>query len=63
MKRKINLSLPLYLACVALILTMFVAWCVNIYKLVSGPFEITGEFILRIVGIFAAPLGSIMGFV
>jgi hypothetical protein len=63
MKRKINLSLPLYIAVIVLILTLFTAWCVNIYKLVTGPFEITGEFILRIVGIFAAPLGSIMGFV
>ena len=63
MKRKIDLPLYLYITVVALFFTMLGAWCVNIYKILTGPIEITGEFVLRIVGIFAAPLGSIMGFV
>lgn len=60
---KNNFSLPIYLAFLAFVFTMIGGWCVNIYKLVTGPFDITGEFILRVVGIFAAPLGSIMGFI
>ena len=60
MKR--NFSLPVYLAFLAFVFTMIGAWGVNIYKLVTGPFDITGEFILRIVGIFIGPMGSIMGF-
>jgi hypothetical protein len=39
-----------------------IGWFVNIAKLVSGNMEITGEFILRIIGIFAFPLGGIMGY-
>jgi hypothetical protein len=62
-KQKYNVSLATYIALLAIFFTLLGAWCVNIYKLVTGPFDITGEFILRIVGIFAAPLGSIMGFV
>jgi hypothetical protein len=39
-----------------------IGWLINIAKLVSGNMEITGEFILRIIGIFVAPLGAIMGY-
>ena len=65
MKRKINLSLPLYLAFVVFVLTMFGAWVANIVKLVGTDLDsaIDVEFILRIVGIFVAPLGSVMGFI
>lgn len=62
MKRNINLHWFPYLLFIAFVLTMFGAWCVNIYKLVTGPFDITGEFVLRIIGIFVAPFGSVMGF-
>lgn len=41
-----------------------VGWIVNIFKLVGCDFSDLGaEVILRIVGIFVAPLGSILGFV
>ena len=64
MKRKINLSLPLFLAFVVFILTLFGAWVANIVKLIGMDFTsvLNVEFILRIVGIFVAPLGSVMGF-
>lgn len=39
-----------------------IGWFINIAKLLSGGWIITGEFILRIIGIFAAPLGAIMGY-
>lgn len=39
-----------------------IGWCMNIYKLATeNPFIWDGETILRIVGIFLAPLGAIMG--
>ena len=44
---------------------MFGAWVANIVKLVGTDLDsaIDVEFILRIVGIFVAPLGSVMGFI
>ena len=38
-------------------------WVVNIVKLYSMVSEpVTGVFVLRVIGIFIAPLGSVMGF-
>lgn len=38
-------------------------WIANIVKLFGSSFDpLTGEVILRVIGIFAAPLGAIMGF-
>ena len=38
-------------------------WIANIVTLYHSSFsEITGQLVLRVVGIFVAPLGSIMGF-
>lgn len=61
MKKKINLSLAVWTVFVSIIFAMIVSWGVNIYKLLTGPMEITGEFILRIIGIFVGPIGSVMG--
>jgi hypothetical protein len=39
-----------------------IGWIMNIYKLATeSPFILDGETILRVVGIFIAPLGAIMG--
>ena len=38
-------------------------WVANIVTLYHSSFsEITGQLVLRVVGIFVAPLGSIMGY-
>lgn len=38
-------------------------WIANIVKIASSDFaQITGMLVLRIVGIFIAPLGSVLGF-
>ncbi len=42
--------------------TLFVGWIKNIIKLVKGSKEVNGGFILRIIGIFFAPLGGILGY-
>lgn len=55
---------PLYVLVVLCIASVY-GWCANIYKLITG-FETLGEMggleVARIVGIFIAPLGSILGF-
>lgn len=39
-----------------------VGWIINIVDIFHSNFSnITGELVLRVVGIFIAPLGSIMG--
>ena len=43
-------------------IALVIGWFINIGKLIGGSMDITGEFILRIIGVFAFPIGSIMGF-
>lgn len=44
------------------IITGIIGWISNIVKLAGCDFsQIGGEIVLRIVGIFVAPLGSVMG--
>jgi hypothetical protein len=52
----------IYIGVAILSIAGIIGWFLNIAKLISGDMIITGEFILRIIGIFAAPLGSIMGY-
>ncbi len=45
-----------------LILTCFVGWIMNVVAVFHMNFDtINGEIVLRLIGIFVAPLGSIMG--
>lgn len=47
---------------VLLVITFFVGWRMNIFKILNGDFShLDGLLVLRIVGIFIAPLGSILG--
>lgn len=39
-----------------------IGWFINIAKLMGSDMVITGEFILRIVGLFLPPIGAIMGY-
>jgi hypothetical protein len=60
--KKIKLSLVPYLTILAIVAAGFIGWCMNAYHLFTMIGQPVGtEFILRIVGIFVAPLGSIMG--
>ncbi len=40
-----------------------VGWIWNIVKIASSDFALTGMMVLRVVGIFIAPLGAIMGYI
>jgi len=45
-----------------LILTGIVGWIMNVVAVFHMNFDtINGEMVLRLIGIFVAPLGSIMG--
>ena len=37
-------------------------WIANIVKLAAMCCEMSGWFVLRVVGVFVAPLGSVLGF-
>lgn len=40
-----------------------IGWCLNIYKLATMGLDPIGLFVLRIVGLFLAPLGAVIGWV
>ena len=47
----------------AVMLALFAGWCMNIYHLAHMDSAMSGLGVLRIIGIFAAPLGGVLGFV
>lgn len=48
---------------IAVVLVGSVGWVLNIVKLVQSDFAvITGMFVVRCIGVFIAPLGSVLGF-
>ncbi len=47
-----------------IVIAGFTGWVLNILKLVQCSFDTIGpEIILRIIGIFMAPLGIVLGFI
>lgn len=50
------------LVMLGLVIAAIYGYIANIVSLFHSTGDITGQFILRIVGIFIAPLGSILGF-
>ena len=59
--KEIGVSLAA-VALFAVIIAAIYGYIANIVALFHSTGDITGQFILRIVGIFIAPLGSILGF-
>lgn len=49
-------------AAIALVLAFVYGWGANIIKLVHHTAGVDATFILRLVGVFFAPLGAFMGF-
>lgn len=46
----------------AIILALMIGWVMNIFKLWNSDLTvITGETVLRVVSIFVAPLGGVIG--
>ena len=55
------------LAIVLVWVAVVIGWSMNIYSIVvvlwvDGPITITGMLVLRIVGIFLAPIGAVLGY-
>jgi len=49
---------------IALIIGGGIGWVLNIVKLVGAGFDPIGaEVVLRVIGIFMAPLGAILGYI
>lgn len=47
---------------IGLWITLIVGWVLNIIAIANADFSVfTGVLILRVIGVFVAPLGSIMG--
>lgn len=65
MKNQKGFGTALYVAIIAAWLIGVIGWGVNIYKLITIDMPL-GEFgameIMRIIGIFIAPLGAVLGF-
>jgi hypothetical protein len=56
-------SLAIFMVWVATV----IGWIMNIYATVTvlwvdGPVTVTGMLVLRVVGIFLAPLGAVLGY-
>ena len=56
-----------YLVLFAVVIALAIGWILNVYHLIviamKGGVEITIPLILQIVGVFAAPLGGVLGWV
>lgn len=70
MKKEVNLktAFGLYLGFLAVIVLTFVAgivgWILNIIRLCEATFDpLTGIVVLRIIGVFVAPIGMVLGFI
>jgi hypothetical protein len=59
----INLSVGLWLTYFAVVVLLFIGWVMNIITLVDAPAltQWGAMEVLRVVGIFVAPLGAVLG--
>ena len=58
---RIELSVVLFM--IPLIVGGFWGWVWNIVKIVGSDFgQITGLLVMRVIGVFLAPLGAVLGF-
>ena len=47
---------------VVFVATCVIGWCMNLYAIgMTYDLPLNGKFILRVIGIFVAPIGSFMG--
>lgn len=65
MKSAKNTSNAITLISLIIVILGVGGWVANVYKLISNGFEIAtwgGLEVARVIGVFIAPLGSILGF-
>lgn len=52
------------LGIVALWLAGIVGWVMNIITIINiAPLEMTGMLVARVIGVFVAPLGAVLGYI
>ena len=56
----VRIKMMIYLS---FVIAFSVGWVLNLYQLATSEFILDGVTIIKIVGIFIAPLGSFMGYV
>ena len=56
-----NIGIALGLAWIAAIVALVYGWVLNIIDVVSWAGAVTGEFIVRVIGVFIPILGAAMG--
>ena len=62
MSTKVDVGLTGSLAIIALFIAGVIGWIMNIMAIAGSEFTpITGLLVLRVVGIFVAPLGAVLG--
>jgi hypothetical protein len=62
MRKQIKLSLLPYLLLLTVVFGAIIGWVLNIVAIFHADFShITGALALRIIGVFVAPLGAVMG--
>ena len=62
MRKQIKLSLVPYLLVLTLVLGAIIGWVLNIVTIFHADFSvITGSLVLRVIGVFVAPMGAVLG--
>lgn len=62
-KKEATITLYMLIAIYGTAFILFIGWIVNIVRLIGGDWCACKWTILRIIGIFAAPVGGILGFI
>lgn len=64
MAYKQDMSLTAALIWITIFITMVVGWCMNIYQITQMyDAGITAKFVFKVIGVFAFPIGALLGFV
>lgn len=62
MRRSDTISLWLALTIIGLWIAGIIGWVLNLVKIFDADFaHVTGVLVLRIIGVFIAPIGSVLG--
>lgn len=64
MAKEIKVGIGTWLLLVAVFILGFAGWVMNIMTIAGSSFnDLTGLLILRVVGIFIAPMGAVLGWI
>jgi hypothetical protein len=55
-------AIGLIVFCIVLVVGGVIGWVANIVTIAQSDFVLTGMLVVRVVGIFIAPLGAVLGY-